>query len=239
MLAAGVLAAGVLALWRARRFSLAPEDALIAMACAVGLGLLGGSLLYSAVTYSPEEILRLLRAGNITALLGGGLVFYGSLVAGFFGLLWGSRIAKAGIKDVMLCLLPSMPLAHAIGRIGCFLAGCCYGAPTDPRIGVAFPAPVTDAPAGVPLLPVQLVEAALNFLLCALLLRHTASRRDAWGSLWLYGGLYSGFRFVLEFWRGDGARGAWSGLSTSQWISLALILAAGLFWAWRRRRGRA
>ena len=234
MMATGIIFAGAMALRRVKQFGLSPEDVLITMSCALGLGFLGGSIVYSGVTYSWKEILQLLQAGNMTALLGGGLVFYGSLVGGFGGTWLGCWIAKASLSDVILCILPSIPLAHTFGRIGCFLAGCCYGVSTDLCIGVKFFAPIAGTPVGIALIPVQLIEAVLNLSLFAFLLWHTTCQHDAWSSLFLYTGFYSAFRFLLEFWRGDSIRGIWGGISTSQWISLALILVTGAHLIWRR-----
>ena len=123
-------------------------------------------------------------------------------------------------------LVPAVPLFHAFGRVGCFLAGCCYGIPAPAGwLGVTFSQALL-APNGVALVPVQLYEAA-GCLLLFLLLDRLARRGWSGGQLLpVYLSLYGAFRFLLEFLRGDGARGFWGPLSTSQWVALATLAAA-------------
>ena len=120
-----------------------------------------------------------------------------------------------------------MALAQGFGRIGCFLAGCCYGAPTDSFLGVVFPPYCEFAPAGVRLWPTQLFSAAGDLLLCLFLLwldrkEHYEGKLTAW---YLIG--YSVGRFLIEFLRDDN-RGSVGALSSSQFIGL-FIVAVGLF----------
>ena len=135
------------------------------------------------------------------------------------------------------CPCQAQPLFHAFGRVGCFLAGCCYGIPAPAGwLGVTFPASAVEAPSGMPLLPVQLYEAAGCVLLC-LLLDHLTDR--GWPGdrlLALYLALYGAWRFCIEFARADD-RGATvvSFLSPSQLVALLLIaVAAAVFYTERR-----
>ena len=120
---------------------------------------------------------------------------------------------------------PGLALGHALGRIGCFLAGCCWGIPAPEPWGIALPQALA-APRGVPLLPVPLYEAAGNALLCAglLLYRKKKPRRTPGSSTGLYLSAYAVLRFLLEFLRGDEARGRWGALSAGQWNALAALL---------------
>ncbi|MFR0912403.1 MAG: prolipoprotein diacylglyceryl transferase [Evtepia gabavorous] len=122
-------------------------------------------------------------------------------------------------------LVPAVPLFHTFGRVGCFLAGCCYGIPAPAGWpGVTFRvSPV--APNGVALLPVQLYEAAGCLLLFLLL--HRLARRGWKGEalLLVYLAAYALFRFALEFLRGDAARGMWGVFSTSQLLALVTLAA--------------
>lgn len=124
---------------------------------------------------------------------------------------------------------------------GTFLAGCCYGRPTQSFLGVAFSHPAGGAPAGVKLLPVQLFEAGADVLLFALLLPLTRRARSRYDGLAWYCLLYGAARFVLEFFRYDAIRGSALFLSTSQWISLGLWALAGVLFALgkKERKGAA
>ena len=122
-------------------------------------------------------------------------------------------------------------IVHIFGRLGCFLAGCCHGRPTDSPIGITF----TDAacyadPLNTPLFPSQLMEATYIFIIMVILL-FLRKRRKFYGQLFLlYIILYAIGRSVLEIYRGDSARGfiIEEYLSHSQFIAL-ILLAAGIF----------
>lgn len=156
--------------------------------------------------------------------LSGGFVFYGGLLGGLAGAWLFCKQRRLSFDTLGRDLVPALPLFHAFGRVGCFLAGCCYGIPAPAGgLGVTFPASAVEAPSGVPLLPVQLYEAA-GCVLLFLLLDHLTDRGWPGGRLLaLYLALYAVFRFLLEFLRGDAVRGSLGPLSTSQVISLAVL----------------
>ena len=135
------------------------------------------------------------------------------------------RRRKVPFSQLGADLVPAVPLFHTFGRVGCFLAGCCYGIPAPAGWpGVTFRvSPV--APNGVALLPVQLYEAAGCLLLFLLL--HRLARRGWKGEalLLVYLAAYALFRFALEFLRGDAARGMWGVFSTSQLLALVTLAA--------------
>ncbi|MCC8139027.1 MAG: prolipoprotein diacylglyceryl transferase [Lachnospiraceae bacterium] len=150
------------------------------------------------------------------------LVFYGGALM-LILLQWlYTRHYELDGQTVIELFVPATPLFMSIARIGCFLGGCCYG--IEVSWGVVFPEG-SLAPAGVPLFPSQLVEAAGHLLLFLLLLAVKDRLKKKSDLLFLYMGAYAALRFILEFFRGDAARGIWFGLSTSQWISLGLLLA--------------
>lgn len=154
--------------------------------------------------------------------LSGGFVFYGGLL-GALGAGWLFCRKRGDFDRLGADLIPAIPLLHAFGRVGCFLAGCCYGIPAPAGWpGVTFRAALL-APNGVPLVPVQLMEAA--GVLGIFLLLAALSRRgwQGTGLLLLYLALYAPFRFLLEFLRGDAYRGFLGPLSTSQVLSLVLL----------------
>ncbi|MEX2235386.1 MAG: prolipoprotein diacylglyceryl transferase [Cyclobacteriaceae bacterium] len=136
---------------------------------------------------------------------GRGFVFYGSFLLAIPTMFWffkRHRLHPYKMLDVMAI---TTCLVHMFGRIGCFLAGCCYGKPTDSALGVTFTDPVCYAePLNTPLYPTQLFEAFYIFLVM-LLLFAIKKKRAFYGQLFLtYLMLYALGRFVLEFFRGGG-----------------------------------
>lgn len=154
----------------------------------------------------------------------GGMVFYGGLLGALVGVVLIARYFGLRAGDFFPVMLPIFPLIHAVGRVGCFAAGCCYGIPAE--WGIAYSIS-PFAPNGVPLIPVQLMEAAAELVICLFLVWYAAKRPGAGRLLGSYFLLYAPVRFLLEFLRGDVARGGFWGLSTSQWISL-VVFGAGV-----------
>ena len=121
-----------------------------------------------------------------------------------------------------------IPLFHGFGRIGCFFGGCCYGIPSE--FGILYHSPQLPTDQIVTRFPVQLLESGLEFLLFFVLYfflyKPTGPLQDKVRGhlleIWL--GAYAVIRFLDEFLRGDIIRGVWGPFSTSQWISLAVIL---------------
>ena len=126
-------------------------------------------------------------------------------------------------------MIPSVALAQALGRVGCFLAGCCYGRETDAWYGMEFNHSVYYNMIGVKVIPTQLIMSAANFIHFFLLV-FIANKVFKAGKDGMVAGCYLLFysigRFLIEFLRDD-PRGGVGGLSTSQFISL-FIFAAGV-----------
>jgi len=168
----------------------------------------------------PSQMLNL-RKGHI---------FYGGyigaiLVPGLF-----LKIVKEPILPIIDLPATYMPLGLAIHRsFGCLMAGCCFGKPTDLPWGIVFPpeAPASEMYGAVPVHPSQLYEALLALAIFAALLYWRKYKRKVAGELiTLQVALYAVGRFVLEFWRGDVKRGFYGPLSTSQWVSVAMLAIA-------------
>ena len=157
----------------------------------------------------------------------GGMVFYGGLIGGFLSGIFYVKYLKHIHLDSMVyadVYAPAIPLFHFFGRIGCFLGGCCYG--IESRWGFIYTmAPIPESN-GVVRLPIQLIESAGNLLIFIIL--HRVSKKEHYKGFVFtaYILMYSSMRFVLEFFRGDSIRGFLLGLSTSQWISIMLAIAA-------------
>jgi phosphatidylglycerol---prolipoprotein diacylglyceryl transferase len=160
-------------------------------------------------------------------IAGRGFVFYGSFLFTIPAMLWFFKRHKLNAYKMLDVMAITTCLVHMFGRIGCFLAGCCYGKPTDLAIGVTF----TDAacfadPLNTPLFPTQLMEAGYIFVIMILLLVFR-KRRVFYGQLFLlYIILYAIGRSVLEIFRGDEERGfvIENYVSHSQLVALVLIL---------------
>ena len=157
-------------------------------------------------------------------IIKGGFVFYGGLLGGLAGLITYVSIYKLNAIDFLDIYALVIPIGHAIGRVGCFFAGCCYGIPYDGPFAHTYTETIGQTPLNIPLLPVQLLEALCLVILFAVNMlcftrRPTHPRRP----LYIYLASYSAIRFALEFLRGDRERGIFLGLSTAQWISLLLV----------------
>lgn len=172
-------------------------------------------------------------------LKGRGFVFYGSFLFAIPTMLWFFRKNKLNTYKMLDIMAITTCLVHMFGRIGCFLAGCCYGKPTESFFGMTFTDPACYAnPKNVPLHPTQLYEAGYIFLVMIglLLLRN---HRRFYGQLFLlYLILYAIGRSVLEIFRGDEERGYiikdW--ISHSQFIAFCIIgVALYVYSVWAKR----
>jgi phosphatidylglycerol:prolipoprotein diacylglycerol transferase len=174
------------------------------------------------------------------ALWEGGLVFYGGVAAGGAVMIWLFLRARLPLLPTLDVIGVGLPLGHGLGRLGCFMAGCCYGRATDAWYGVAFVNPDTLArPAGVPLIPTQLAEAGVELTLFLILYRLFPRKRFHGQVILLWVLCYSAMRFALEFLRADERAYLIPGtLSLSQGISAIVFLIAVLFWV-RLRKGAA
>lgn len=223
---------------RVPRFSLSRDDAAYIYVFAA-LGALAGAKLLYLLTVLPR-LAELVRSGAgaaaLLAYVSGGFVFLGAIPGGLAAARLAARAYRVRLADFMPLLVPALALVAALGRVGCFCAGCCYGVECDSPVSVVFPAASLAAPPGVPRLPVQLFEAAVQLALFLALLWFTARPRRTRFAAEFYLACYCPARFVLEFFRGDVARGALWGLSTSQWLSAAGFLAVSLYFFMRSGR---
>lgn len=209
---------------RTKKAGLDPDKLLNVAIFAIGIGMVGAYLFYIFVTYSPREIFASIADGSFRVFKSGGLVFYGGFIVGALTAYIACRVQKLKFSDYAAVVVPSIPLAHALGRIGCFFAGCCYGKVMQSAISVFYTDPIGGAPVGVPVFPVQLVEAALNIIIFVILLVYTRRRMKSATGFFLYLAMYAVVRFVLEYLRADEIRGIFLGLSTSQWISITMLI---------------
>ncbi len=160
-----------------------------------------------------------------------GFVFYGGLFGGLAGVYLYARHQRLSYDALLQLLLPTVPLIHSFGRMGCFCMGCCYGKAAQPAtLGLVFHASQI-APNDIPLIPVQLYEAILVFILFIVLARMAKQGKKGKSMLAVYLVAYGTIRFILEFLRGDTYRGFIGWLSISQLLSLlAICLGSWLLW---------
>lgn len=195
-------------------------------------GTLGSKLLYFTTIW--REVVK-----NPAIMLDfqNGFVVYGGIIGGILGGYLYCRYKKWNFLEYFDLVIPQIALAQGIGRIGCFLAGCCYGKETESSIGITFHNS-SYAPNGVKLIPTQLFSAAFDVGLFAALLFLDKKKKGHGQVAGAYLVLYSIGRFIIEFFRGDLERGAVGALSTSQFISIFLF-AAGIvlfFWAGKGKK---
>ncbi len=166
----------------------------------------------------------------------GGLVYYGGFIGGILVLWLFQRSLHLPLLQLTDMLAKPLILGQAIGRIGCFFAGCCYGRSTTSCLGVTFTNPDSLAPVFMPLFPTQLFESAGDFLLLGLLwwVGRKAASRGLLTILYLIG--YGCVRFVVEFFRNDVRGQFFMGLSPSQWGSLLIIFSGIIVWIVSRER---
>ena len=219
------------------RFEIQREDAFY-MSLFAAVGGVGGAKVLAILVALPGFLKELFEGGKpdfMNLLLGGGFVFWGGFLGGFGLMLFYIRRFQIDPGRAFNMAAARLAFGHGIGRIGCLMVGCCYGKPCEHGI-VFHHSPV--APNNIPLVPTQLIEIGFNFLLGAVLL--FLATRSRWKNrlAFVYLFSYPVFRFVLEFYRGDEYRGIFLGLSTSQWISLLVLLGSGVILLRRCRKNR-
>ena len=253
MIGIGALLAIFVSEWRAKRRGLDGELVFSAAVWGLLAGLLGAKL-----TFIISNI-KLLFTNPSYVLGTNGFTVYGGVV---LGIIVGGLIVKRKKVDVPVYLdlvIPQIALAQGFGRIGCFLAGCCYGKPTDSHFGVVFPVEAI-APSGIPLIPTQLISAAGDLLIFAILLLLSNFATDylkvrkgeeelldkdavtkklrlfqplSMSGMYLI--LYGIGRFAIEFLRADPRRTA-LGLTSNQYVSIVFVIAglALIFYGYKR-----
>lgn len=209
---------------------------MVEIAVAAGVGVFVGAHLLFAITridayieafQSYDRFENFFEFIKYLFGLASGMVFYGGLLGGLlFGYLY-ARIKKYPLKDYADIFAVSIPLFHTFGRIGCFLAGCCYG--VEWEYGISGRVIGSGNHEDIKRLPIQLIESAFLLILFLVLLILFNKGIAKGRLLCVYLLSYSVLRFTLEFWRGDEIRGRLLLLSTSQWISVLIATGVVIF----------
>ena len=234
LVATGVLIGLWISVRNSARQGIDPEKAWNFGILIVLCGIVGAKILYiindwSTYVAHPSEIF------SFSTLQAGG-VFSGGLIAALAAAVW--YIRRHHLPALATCdaFAPGLALGHAIGRVGCFAAGCCWGKPTNAWWGVTFTNPVANALVGTPLghalEPTQLFESAVelaNFFLLMWMLKRKRFDGQVFAA---YLVLYGVARFFLEFLRDDPGRGVVFGgaMSGTQLISIGLVILGGVIW---------
>ena len=233
----GIGCASCIVFFLCRYLKLDENDFIIICAYIIAFGFFGAKLLYIIVSIKIIDFKSVFSSfHNFNDFISSGFVFYGGLLGGMLVFPFVKKVHKIDTSGYLKCITPSLGIAHAFGRIGCSLAGCCYGIETNSHFCFLYRESII-APNNVKLFPVQGIESfclfALAFTCFFLVIKKS---RIAVHYLYLF--IYSIFRFVLEFFRGDSARGLFGFFSTSQIISLLIIIGIMIIKKSARKSGK-
>ncbi len=189
-------------------------------------GVILGGKFFSIISITLTELNSGKSVDVIENVKQAGNVYYGGLL-GYLALIYLlCKLRNLDFRELESPIAISIPLFHSFGRVGCFFAGCCYGIESNSRFAVLYR--IDGETEVVMRIPVQLIEAGFELCLCGLLclLFWNTEKRESKNQyiLEIYLILYSLFRFVIEFLRGDTIRGVYRFLSFSQIVSLILLL---------------
>lgn len=218
MIIIGVIAASVLLIIYLNKKGLKEKSFLDLLVVVIGTVLVG--VIFAMLFENVYEAIKHAINGTKQEWTWG-MTFYGGLIAGVptFLLLYKFYYLRHNepiLKHILVIAPASISLGHAFGRVGCFLAGCCYGIETEPGQGVLFPGHTHEV------VPTQLIEAIYLFILAGALIA-LAFKKDFAYNFVIYMGFYGVFRFIIEFFRGD-ERGQLAGLSPSQYVCILMVI---------------
>jgi len=214
MLATAVLVCTYLLSRDARRYNISAETAYdLVFWCMLG-GIIGARIFYVFIEW-PYFSGNLME---IPMLQKGGLAWQGGFLGGVLAGVWFARRQKLTLKPLLDLAAPYIALGQSIGRVGCFLNGCCYGKPV--AWGIYFPTHQAR------LYPTQLFETAGLFIIF-LILKNAQTKPHRPGFIFVfYLWLAAIERFIVEFYRADHDL-LWGSLSLAQYVALG-VFAAGL-----------
>ncbi|MGD2085529.1 MAG: prolipoprotein diacylglyceryl transferase [Candidatus Aminicenantes bacterium] len=236
MMALAVILGSIMVIYLAKKDGIHLAKVIPFLVLFVMVSLMGAKLYLVIHTFLTDPMSMVKNPHEIFNILGSGGVFYGGFLAAIFFSAWYLRKIGLSFWRLMDIMAVGAAIGHALGRIGCFLAGCCYGIPTNFFLAVKFP----HLP--VPVHPTQLYASILNFINFIILLRFFKKRKFHGHVAAFYLMNYAVIRFVVEYFRGDFGRGylvrgpsTLMRLSIPQFISLLLFL-AGILVYWIKKR---
>lgn len=244
MLVLAMLSAVNLAAWRARREKLDPE-VIYDLSLWILIGGLAGARLFYVVQYWGD---RVNSFSEIFKIWEGGIVLYGGILSAAVAFFVFRARRKFPILPTMDVIAPSIALGVGIGRIGCFLNGCCWGDACGLPWAVRFPA--RSAPwwaemnrgliastdlTSLPLHPTQIYSTIDGLVICLLLCAYYPLRRRDGEVFGLFMLTYPITRFLIEYLRND-EMALQFGMTISQLISIVIFAGGLIYWTWLSRR---
>lgn len=186
-------------------------------------GIIASRLMYvlanlSYYTRNPIDMLKVWQ---------GGLVFSGGIIGVLITIVWYARRHHLSLWNIGDLWAPAAAIGQGIGRIGCFMAGCCYGKPTDIQWGVVFSDPHSLAPLNIPLHPTQLYSSISGFTIFLILLMIRYKKKFKGQVFVWFLILHSTARLLIERFRGDD-RGVFlnTNMSTTQFVAILILIAS-------------
>lgn len=246
MLALGVVAALLLSMSMAKKYNIDRKILADFYFYTIIIGLVGAKifLLVTEANYYFEKLSR------FKDLLFSGGTFYGGLIFGALFAVWFIKKHKLNFRIMGDIAAPAIALAHFFGRMGCFLAGCCWGRDAHGcSIAVEFTDHnlTTGVPRHAPVYPTQLIESLLNLANFVILLLLSRKKKYNGQVFALYIFNYSLIRFFVEYFRGDPDRGyvfgswthAFTSLSVPQLISIIGVITAVILFSRFRKQAKS
>ena len=238
----------LLALWRCQkngyRYNLSFESILDVAVFALIGGVIGGRLVYVALNWVPH-----MDTGHwnsygfrdhlsaIPAVWAGGMTSFGGFGGGLLAGVLACRARRVNVGDMADLMAVAFPIGYGIGRIGCFLNGCCYGGVCDLPWAMRFREGDTLTP---PSHPAQLYSVIASIIIFVLLLPLERHRKFRGQIMLAFLTLYGVYRFIVEFFRvgATGSKTGWGGLSQAQVASLILSVVCLAIYAYLAARQR-
>jgi len=213
------------------------SDTVVNLGVLCGISAIVGAKLMMFLIDIPYYLRNPGEIFSLASLQAGG-VFYGGLIAALIASIVYMRRHKLPPLATADVFAPGIALGHAIGRLGCFAAGCCWGRPTHLPWGVTFTDPLArelvGVPLGIKLHPTQLYESAAEFVIFGILYWRIAKPHTPGAIISLYLVMYGSVRFLVEFVRFHEQLNPFGGpLNTSQWISLGLVVLGAAYFVRR------
>lgn len=216
MIAIGFLLAIFVTVFRTKKAGLDADIIIdLALISVIG-GFIGAKLLFVISNF------KAFLEAPLSVLGSGGFVVYGGIIFASLLIFLYSKKKKFKFLEYMDILVPQVAIAQGFGRLGCFCAGCCYGAETTSPLGVVFPEG-SLAPAGVKIWPTQIFSAAGDFMLFAILVLISKKKPKAGNVACFYAIFYGIGRFIVEYFREDTPL-MLNLFTEAQWISIGIVV---------------